>query len=255
MIATAALMLLFVSGMETALLLTGLLTVLVILVVLISLILPAEDRERIANSFAQVRRYLLTGSTARAEEFDHDFDGIRELDNRIPPWFSTLFIATILFAAVYMLDYHVFGSSKLMLAEYQDEVAAAEVQRRVFLAAQGTIDENALAPLDDPQALKRGGEEYAKYCVSCHGSHGEGIVGPNLTDRYWIHGGSIKNIYTTIKQGVPAKGMISWQLVFTPRQMQEIGSFVLTLQGTNPVNGKKPEGTLYVPPDTVKVPS
>ena len=243
------------SGMDTALLITGLLTILAVLVVLISLILPAEDRLAMAASFARIRRYLLTGSTERASEFDHDFDGIRELDNRIPPWFTTLFLATVLFAAVYLLNYHVFKSSKLSVAEYEEEVAAAEVQRRIAIAAEGTIDENALIPLTDAAALKRGGEEYKKYCVSCHGNSGEGIVGPNLTDQYWIHGGGIKNIYATIKNGVPAKGMISWQLVFSPKQMQEIGSYVLSLQGTAPVNGKKPEGTLYVPSDSTAVPS
>jgi cytochrome c oxidase cbb3-type subunit 3 len=250
-------MLLFISasGMDTALLITGLLTILAVLVVLISLILPAEDRLTMAASFARVRRYLLTGSTERASEFDHDFDGIRELDNRIPPWFTTLFLATVLVAAVYLLNYHVFKSSKLSVAEYEEEVAAAEVQRRIALAAEGTIDENALVVLTDGAALKRGGEEYRKYCVSCHGNGGEGIVGPNLTDQYWIHGGSIQNVYATIKNGVPAKGMISWQLVFSPKQMQEIGSYVLSLQGTTPVNGKKPEGSLYVPSDSTAVPS
>ncbi|HSQ76231.1 MAG TPA: cbb3-type cytochrome c oxidase N-terminal domain-containing protein [Bacteroidota bacterium] len=253
MTTTGILLLVSASGMETALLITGLLTVVAVLVVLISLILPAEDRRAMAASFGQLRRYLLTGSTRPASELDHDFDGIRELDSRVPPWFTAFFLATILFAAIYMLDYHVFKSSKLMLAEYEDEVAAAEVQRRVALAAEGTIDEDALVVLTDAAALKRGGEEYKKYCVSCHGNSGEGIVGPNLTDQYWIHGGSIKNVYATIKNGVPAKGMISWQLVLSPKQMQEISSYVLSLQGTAPINGKKPEGALYGPSDTTLV--
>jgi cytochrome c oxidase cbb3-type subunit 3 len=76
------------------------------------------------------------------------------------------------------------------------------------------------------------------------------VVGPNLADRYWIHGGDVRTVYATIKQGVPAKGMISWQLVFTPRQIQEIASYVLSLQGSNPPNAKKPEGQLYVGQDT-----
>ena len=252
---SAVLLFLSASGMETALLITGLLTILAVLIVLISLILPEEDRRTMAASFARVRQYLLTGTTERVVEFDHDFDGIRELDNRIPPWFTTLFLATVIFAGIYLLDYHVFKSSKLMVAEYQDEVAAAEVQRRIAIAAEGSIDENALTVLTDAAALKRGGEEFKKYCVTCHGNSGEGIVGPNLTDKYWIHGGGIKNVYATIKQGVPAKGMISWQLVFSPKQIQEIGSYVLSLQGTTPINGKKPEGTLYVPADSVAVPS
>jgi cytochrome c oxidase cbb3-type subunit III len=250
------LLLLFATGMETALLLTGMITALAILIVLVSLILPEEDRAILGSSYARMRQYFLTGTTETVEEFEHQFDGIRELDNRIPPWFTTLFLATILWGVVYLLDYHVFSSSPLMVAEYNAEVAAADVQRRVFLASEGTIDENALTTIKDPAVLTRAAGEFQKYCISCHGPAGGGIVGPNLTDQYWIHGGGIKNVYTTIKMGVPAKGMISWQLVFTPKQIQEIASYVLSLQGSNPANAKKAEGTLYVPPpDTTKAPS
>lgn len=247
---TPAVILLLASGMETALMLTGIVTVLAVLIVLIFMLLPEEDRGRIAQTSARVRTYLLPGSTERVAEFDHDFDGIRELDNRIPPWFTTLFAVTVVFAAVYLLNYHVFGSSKLMIEEYKDEVAAAEIQRRIMLAAEGTIDENTLVALVDAEALLHGGNEFKKYCVSCHGNWGEGLVGPNLTDQYWIHGAGVMNVYATIKNGVPAKGMISWQLVFTPKQIQEIASYVLTLQGTNPPNAKKPEGQLVVATDS-----
>jgi len=247
---TPVAVLLLASGTEIALMLTGIVTVLAVLIVLVFMLMPEEDRARIAQTSSRVRTYLLTGSTERVTEFDHDFDGIRELDNRIPPWFSTLFVVTVLFAAVYLLNYHGFGSSKLMIEEYGDEVAAAEIQRRVMLAAEGTIDENTLVALQDAEALLRGGNEFTKYCVSCHGNRGEGLVGPNLTDQYWIHGAGVRNVYATIKNGVPAKGMISWQLVFTPKQIQEIASYVLTLQGTNPSNAKKPEGQLVVATDS-----
>jgi cytochrome c oxidase cbb3-type subunit 3 len=149
-----------------------------------------------------------------------------------------------------MLNYHVFHSSKLPADEYKEELAQADLRRRILLASQGSIDEASLVALTAPAALKEGEEIFQKYCVSCHGTYGQGLVGPNLTDDYWIHGGRIKNIYTTIKQGVPAKGMISWQLVFTPKQIQEIASYVLTLQGTNPPGAKKPEGERYVEADT-----
>jgi cytochrome c oxidase cbb3-type subunit III len=186
-------------------------------------------------------------------EFDHEFDGIRELDNRIPPWFTTLFAASVLFGVVYLVNYHLMGSGAVMVEEYKQETVAADLQRRVALASEGTINEDALIAVHDPAALKRAGDAFQKNCVSCHGAHGEGIVGPNLTDRYWIHGGGITNIYMMIKKGVPAKGMISWQLVFTPRQIQEIASYVLTMQGTNPPGGKAAEGALYTPADTSKV--
>jgi cytochrome c oxidase cbb3-type subunit III len=231
-------------AMNAALVITGSATVLAVVLVLLLLIIPEEDRARAAASWERLRTYLITGSTGRVSEFDHEFDGIRELDNRIPPWFTTLFAATILFAGVYLINYHVLGAGTVMTDEYKMEIADADLQRRILLASEGTIDENALEVLTDPEALKRAGDTFSKNCVSCHGAHGEGIVGPNLTDRYWIHGATINNVYTTIKMGVPAKGMISWQLVFTPKQIQELASYVLSLQGTTPLNGKKPEGNL-----------
>jgi cytochrome c oxidase cbb3-type subunit III len=238
--------------MNDALVLTGTLTIVSVLIVLVSLILPEEDRARAASWWQRVRTYLLTGSTGRVPELDHDFDGIHELDNRIPPWFTTLFAATIFFGLVYLFNYHLVGTGAVMVEEYSQETAAADLQRRIILASEGTINEDALVALADPVALKRGGDVFLKNCISCHGAHGEGIIGPNLTDAYWIHGGGVKNVYRTIKLGVPAKGMISWQLVFTPKQIQEIASYVLTLQGTNPPGGKKAEGTLYSPADTAK---
>jgi cytochrome c oxidase cbb3-type subunit 3 len=235
-------------AVNTALLITGAVAVVAVILVIVMLVIPEEERTRAASSWGRLRTYLITGSTGRVMEFDHEFDGIRELDNRIPPWFTTLFLATVVFAGVYLVNYHVLGAGTVMVDEYKLEVAAADLQRRIVLASEGTIDENALVVLKDPEVLKRAGEVFQKNCISCHGAHGEGIVGPNLTDQFWIHGGSIKNVYTTIKLGVPAKGMISWQLVFTPKQIQELASYVLSLQGTNPLNGKKAEGLLYVPP-------
>jgi len=204
-----------------------------------------------AAGFQRLQTIFLTGTEERVTEFDHEFDGIRELDNRIPPWFTLLFLGTILFAAVYLVDYHVLGTSKLMAGEYDEEMAAAAIQRRILLASEGTIDEAQLAQLTDAASIGRGGEQFKKYCVSCHGPEAGGGIGPNLTDDYWIHGGGIRNVYSTVKMGVPAKGMISWQLVFTPKQIQEISSFVLSLHNTSPAAAKKPEGSLYVEqPDT-----
>ncbi len=241
------------GGMEGALIVTGVLTLILISAAFLVLIVPGDDRRRIAESWHKVRAYLLTGSTRRVTTLDDNFDGIQELDNRIPPWFTTLFAATIVFAAAYLLDYHVFRSSKLSQEEYADEVAAADLRRRIALAAEGTIDEAALVPLRDPAALTAGKEQFLKNCVSCHAADGGGGVGPNLTDDYWIHGGGIKNVYATIKNGVPEKGMISWKLVFTPRQIQQIASYVLSLRGTHPAAPKAPQGDLYVEKDTTAV--
>lgn len=234
------------GGTESALLITGILTIVLVAIALLALMLPEADLTRIGETVARSRRYFISGTTETVDTFDHDFDGITELDNRIPPWFSTLFLATIVFAGGYMIDYHVVHSSPLSAEEYRQEMAEADLQRRIATAGQGSIDEAQLVPLTDATSLEHGSQEFAKYCVSCHGINAQGLVGPNLTDGYWIHGGSIRDIYTTIKQGVPAKGMISWQLVFSPKEIQEIASYLLSLQGTNPPGAKKPEGVLVV---------
>jgi cytochrome c oxidase cbb3-type subunit 3 len=232
------------TSTEMALTVTVIIMLLALAAVFFAVLIPGEDRIRIARTLSGLKKYVVSGTAPEVMEFDHDFDGIRELDNRIPPWFSYLFVGTIVFGGAYMVDYHVLGTSGLMEDEYRAEVTAAELQRRILLASEGTIDENALTALTDPEALKLGAEQFQKYCVSCHGAQAQGIVGPNLTDRYWLNGGTVRSVYQTVKMGVPSKGMISWQLVFTPKQIQEIASYVLSLQGTNPPNGKKPEGVL-----------
>jgi len=202
----------------------------------------------IADLYYRIKNYIVPPPSEVAPDVGHIYDDIRELDNRIPPWFNYLFGITVVFAFVYMTDYHVLGLSKLSTDEYQEEVVAANLQKKIMMASGGSINENALVALKDAESLKEGGESFQKFCVSCHGPQAGGLVGPNLTDEYWIHGGGIKNVYTTIKKGVPAKGMISWELVFSQKQMQNIGSYVLSLQGTNPLGGKGPEGPKYVEP-------
>ncbi|KAB2923944.1 MAG: c-type cytochrome [Bacteroidetes bacterium] len=222
--------------------------VFVVATLMFILVIMGGDVDPIADLYAKIKNYVHPPETEVAEDLGHDFDGIRELDNRIPPWFNYLFLGTVIFAFVYLLDYHVFGISPLSGAEYTAEVQNAEILKRISMAADGEIDENALAVLRDEPSLKLGAENFQKYCVSCHGAQAGGLVGPNLTDQYWIHGGTVKDVYSTIKMGVPAKGMISWQLVFSQKQMQQLASFVLSLQGTNPPGGKGPEGNLYVQP-------
>lgn len=238
-------------GTQIGIMMTVSLLVFVVATLMYILIIMGGDVDPIAELFLKIKHHVVPPPTESAEDLGHDFDGIRELDNRIPPWFNYLFVGTVIFAFIYMLDYHVLKISPLSGSEYIAEVQAAEILKKITLAADGEIDENALVALNDEASLKSGAEYYQKYCVSCHGTQGGGIVGPNLTDKYWIHGGSIKNIYTTIKAGVPAKGMISWELVFSQKQMQQIASFVLSLQGTNPAGGKSPEGVLYAEPVVV----
>jgi cytochrome c oxidase cbb3-type subunit III len=180
--------------------------------------------------------------------FDHEYDGIRELDNSLPPWWVALFYITIAFAVVYMSYYHFFGSGPSSKEQYEREVERAEQAVALFRAQQGEqINEETVTALADEASLAVGKAIYDANCVACHGTGGEGTVGPNLTDPYWINGGGIKNVFKVITYGVPEKGMISWKTQLRASEIQKVASYILTLQGTNPPNPKAPEGELYQP--------
>lgn len=176
----------------------------------------------------------------------HAYDGIRELDNRLPPWWVNMFFLTIIWAVGYMWYYHWGGSGASSAEEYKTEVEVAKKQIAVALAGKANdIDESNVTALTDPAALGEGELIFKNTCAACHGQKGEGLVGPNFTDDYWIHGGGIKNIFKTIKYGVPEKGMISWQSQLKPVDMQHVASYILTLRGTNPPNQKEPQGQIW----------
>jgi len=236
------------EGTSSALIFTGLLTLFFIGLILFVIFVLDGEVDPILRALKSAYASIAPKSTGKAIPLDENHDGITELDNLIPPWFSYLFGGTIVFAVIYLLNYHVWQSSPLPQAEYDEEMAAADLSRRVRMASEGTINEDDLVVLVDEASIKAGQERFLRNCITCHGTHAEGIVGPNLTDQYWIHGGGVKNVYTTIKNGVPEKGMISWKLVFTPKEIQQIASYVLSLQGSNPPNAKKPEGNLYTEP-------
>jgi cytochrome c oxidase cbb3-type subunit 3 len=177
---------------------------------------------------------------------DHNYDGIRELDNQLPPWWKWGFYFTILFAFVYLFYYHVSGKGKLQLGEYADELKQAQLaaDERMKDAANNINDANVVA-FTDAHEIAEGKNIFMKNCVACHGNFGQGNIGPNLTDDYWLHGGGIKNVFHTITEGYPMKGMISWKAQLAPKQIQEVASFVLTLHGTNPEAAKEPQGDLW----------
>lgn len=177
---------------------------------------------------------------------NHDYDGIKELDNHLPPWWTYLFYTTAVFAVVYMFIYHVSGSMPLQTAEYNMEIAlAAEIKAQNRSETKSDIDEANVTLSDNPSDLKKGAKIYQQQCAACHKSQGEGGIGPNLTDDYWLHGGSFKEIFATIKYGVPDKGMISWKPLLSPVQMRAVASYIKTLKGSNPPNAKAPQGELY----------
>lgn len=178
----------------------------------------------------------------------HNYDGIRELDNITPPWFTTAFILSIIFAIVYLYRYHVSKSAPLQEAEYNMEMAEAEKEKAKFLAiASNNIDENNVKLLEGEEIVKGKGI-FIEKCAVCHEANGAskpGGVGPNLTDEYWIHGGSLQEVFKSIKYGWPDKGMISWKDQLSPKQIAQVASFINSIKGTNPVGGKEPQGDLY----------
>jgi cytochrome c oxidase cbb3-type subunit 3 len=180
---------------------------------------------------------------------DHEYDGIKELDNNLPPWWLYGFYLTIVFSLIYMLHYHVLGTGPSSEQEYQAELVAAEEARQVYLAETGAvIDENTVVRVFDEELLSKAQVSFVEKCAPCHTASGGGSVGPNLTDEYWIHGGGVNNIFKVIKYGVPEKGMIPWQGILTPEEMQNLASYIMSLQGSNPEGGLPPQGDLYVPP-------
>ena len=184
--------------------------------------------------------------------FDHEYDGIRELDNVLPPWWVALFYITIGIAVIYIGYYHVFGKGMTSTQAYEYEVKEAEQAVNAYLATRADqVDENTVEALTDPSQVALGQSIFQNKCTPCHGPDGGGnTIGPNLTDQYWIHGGGIKNVFRTIKYGVPEKGMISWQTQLTASDMQKVASFVWSLQGSTPTDPKAPQGDLWQPETT-----
>jgi cytochrome c oxidase cbb3-type subunit 3 len=179
---------------------------------------------------------------------DHDYDGIKELDNDLPPWWKYGFYLTIVFALIYLVNYHVFKTSDLQTAEYNKSIEAAKIAKEEFAKlSANNVDEASVAMIEDKSKLAEGEKIFKATCSPCHGSLGEGNqIGPNLTDDYWIHGGNIKDVFKTIKYGYPDKGMQSWQAQYSPSEIQILASYVKSLRGTNPPNAKEKQGDLYV---------
>ncbi|MEM8967064.1 MAG: cbb3-type cytochrome c oxidase N-terminal domain-containing protein [Bacteroidota bacterium] len=175
----------------------------------------------------------------------HEYDGIYELDNNLPPWWKAMFYVTIAFAVVYLLYFHVLQLGSFQEEEYEQEMAQAKIEIEAYLATANTIDETNVTFISDEARISAAQTAYVQKCSPCHGAAGEGGVGPNLTDDYWIHGGDVKDIFRIIKNGVPEKGMIPWKSQLTPVEMQDLASFIITLEGTNPPNGKEPQGEPY----------
>lgn len=182
---------------------------------------------------------------------DHEYDGIKELDNKLPPWWVWLFNLSIVFAVVYFAYYEVFWPYDLPVSieEYSEEMVAAEEEIAAYKAEFGSgVDENTAVVITDEGRIALGKEIYDANCVSCHMADGGGGIGPNFTDQYWIHGGDMKGVFTTIKYGVITKGMIPWKDQLKPEEIEDVASYILiAFPGTTPANPKEPQGELYTP--------
>lgn len=197
--------------------------------------------------WTSMNRQFFTKAVPVANEtdilLDHDYDGIKELDNALPPWWKYGFYFTIGIAFLYLLRYHVWKTGPDPQQEYDQEMKAAAAQVEAYNKKNGggAVDEKTVT-MADAAGIAEGDKLFHANCYACHGAKGEGGVGPNLTDNYWLHGGTINDVFKTIKYGWPDKGMPSWEKSYSPEQIKFLASYIKSLAGTNPPNAKAPQG-------------
>ncbi len=173
---------------------------------------------------------------------DHNYDGIRELDNVLPPWWVYLFYGTIIFAGIYLVRFHIMGDYN-QDQEFQTEMNEAKAAVDAYMkTAPDMMSKDKVTLLTDAPSIAAGKAIFQTNCIACHRADGGGQIGPNLTDNYWINGGGIKNVFNTIMEGGrDGKGMVAWKATIKPSDIQKVASYVLSLQGTNPKDPKPTE--------------
>jgi cytochrome c oxidase cbb3-type subunit III len=173
----------------------------------------------------------------------HEVDGIQEYDNKLPNWWLYTLYGAIAFAAVYWFHYEVAGFGESPIAAYEVEMDRAAAEQAARIKAAGVMTPEALSALaKDKGTVEQGRQVFAQTCAACHGANGGGVVGPNLTDEFWIHGAGSDQIYKTIRDGVPEKGMPAWAAQLGPDRVQAVTAYVISLRGTNVAGGKAPQG-------------
>lgn len=196
----------------------------------------------------------LTDAVAIEDEdsilLDHNYDGIKELDNNLPPWWKYMFYATILSGVIYLVHFHVLKTGDLQTAEYDKAMAQAKIEVDEYMkTSANNVDENTVKLLTEASDITAGKDVFTANCAACHGATGGSTpngIGPNLTDDYWLHGGGLQDVFKTIKYGWAEKGMKSWKEDLSPMQIAQVTSYIKSLKGTNPPNGKSPQGDLYI---------
>ena len=218
-----------------------------------------EQRISFVQWWSALDRRLFTKAVAIDKEqdvlLDHDYDGIKELDNALPPWWKYGFYITVVVAVFYMLRLHVWNTGPTPEQEYNREMKVAAAQIEEYRMKSNDMVDEKTVTMADAAGIAEGKKIYQVNCFACHGMNGEGGVGPNLTDDYWIHGGSINDVFKTIKFGVPDKGMQAWEKSYSPSQIKNISSYIKSIMGSRPANAKPPQGELYAEKktDTVKL--
>ena len=184
---------------------------------------------------------------------DHNYDGIKELDNKLPPWWLYLFYGCIGFAAIYLVRFEIMGGDDPETELRKEMAQAKEDVAKYMLTAPDMMSESKVTKLTDAASLAKGKATFQQNCVACHRADAGGQIGPNLTDDHWIFGGSIKNLFHTITNGGrDGKGMVAWKGTLKPTEIQQVASYVLSLQGSNPKNPKAPDGDVWVDPELSK---
>jgi cytochrome c oxidase cbb3-type subunit 3 len=217
------------------------------------LVLPVSEKKEFVQTESKTNRWWdrfnksVSIDKEQDVQLDHDYDGIKELDNSLPPWWIYGFYFTILFAGVYMYRYHISKSAPLQVEELAVEKIQAEREKVAYMATlANNVDETSIAYNPTAELLTEGKAIFVKNCVSCHGPEAQGAsIGPNLTDEYWIHKGGIKDIFKTIKNGVQEKGMIPWGQQLSNAQIAAAATFIKSLQESHPANPKAPQGDKY----------
>lgn len=183
-------------------------------------------------------------SEHKEEVLEHDYDGIQEYDNPLPRWWLMILYGSIAWALFYVPWYH-FGPGPLAAEEYAAELEAAGEQLGAPRAPATFTPEQLTAAVGDPAQLAVGKKVFETHCVACHTASGAGLVGPNLTDEFWIHGGSLANIAKVVVEGVPDKGMIAWGTQLSSAELVGVVGYIRSLKGSNPPNPKAPQGDKY----------
>jgi cytochrome c oxidase cbb3-type subunit 3 len=178
-------------------------------------------------------------------QMDHEYDGIHELDNNLPPWWKYSFYVSIVWSILYLGYYHL-GDGELSIPAYEREMELAKIEKAEIAKTMASKVDESNVTMADASGIADGAAIYKSNCAACHGNAGEGNVGPNLTDKFWLHGGDMTSIYKTVKVGWPAKGMKSWEAELSPVQMKNVASYIKSLAGTNPANAKAPQGEEFI---------